>query len=139
MRPITTTLALVALVACNAAPLVVEQPARVGPSSHEEERAYSLVWEGTFAMERESRPSTTWIADCANPSPRLECVIGYLAPDGDITITWREGRGGAPRISGTPWIEMLGGWRTYLLTGRRGEPDAELARRARDVLGAAGL
>jgi hypothetical protein len=128
-----TILAFLALAACTS-PLT-----RVGPSLTDEERAYSLVWEGTYAMERESRPPTTWVPDCLNPPPRMECVISNVEPDGDIEITWMEGRLGAPRISNTPWPEALGAWRTYLLTGRRGNGDADLVRAAREALGQAGL
>jgi hypothetical protein len=127
-------LALVFAVGCTA-PL----ERLIGPSFEAEERAYRAVWEGAYGMERESRPPTSWVADCANPEPRSECIIADLSPDGDVTIVWREGRQGAPRISGTFWPELLASWRVVLLTGRRGDPDADLVRSAREALGREGL
>jgi hypothetical protein len=120
---------------CSTAPLE-----RVtGPSYADEERAYRITWEQTFGMERESRPPTVWLDECANPEPRTECIIADLSPDGEVSIVWREGRQGAPRITGTPWVHMLAAWREVLLTGRRGEPDGELVKAAREALGRVGL
>jgi hypothetical protein len=110
-----------------------------GPSYADEERAYQLVWEGAYGMERESRPPTVWLDECANPEPRTECIIADLSPAGEVSIVWREGRQGPPRITGTFWPEMLANWRTVLLTGRRGEPDGEMVKAAREALGREGL
>jgi hypothetical protein len=112
---------------------------RIGPALGDEDLAYRLVWEGAYGMERESRPPTQWIPDCLNPAPRAECVIADLDPDGSLSVSWMDSRLGSPRIGNTPWPEMLGSWRTYLLTGKRGDADADLTKAARIALAQAGL
>lgn len=99
----------------------------VGPSQQDDERAYAVVWEGAFGMERESRPVLDYWwppgecskdlgggAHLAIPGACVESTVD--APSGHMRIVWRGS------FSASDWSYALAEWREYLMTGEMPEP-----------------